>query len=79
MRELRKELGIAVVAPMEPIARIQGPDFRNDIWHVDAWIGQPSNRAPEEQDDVKWFDAERVKELQLADSRIITLLDATER
>ena len=53
VRELREELGIVAAAPIEPIAHIQGADFRNDIWLIDAWTGEPANRAPGEHDEVK--------------------------
>jgi len=79
VRELREELGIVVAAPMEPIAHIQGADFRNDIWLVDAWTGEPANLAPEEHDELRWFDPDHVSELRLADTRIITLLNAARR
>lgn len=76
VRELREELGIVADAPIEPIAHIQGADFRNDIWLIDAWTGELVNRAPGEHDEVRWFAAGALRELQLADPRIITLVDA---
>ncbi len=46
LREMHEELGIGITAPTAPIARVQGPDFRNDIWLIDTWTGEPVNLAP---------------------------------
>lgn len=56
-----------------------GADFRNDIWLVDAWTGEPVNLAPEEHDELRWFDHDHASKLLLADARIITLLKAARR
>jgi len=46
LREMHEELGIGITAPTAPIARVQGPDFRNDIWLIDTWTGEPVNLSP---------------------------------
>lgn len=74
-REMHEELGIAVVASSEPIARVQGDDFLNTIWLIDVWTGEPVNLALREHDALGWFSAEEIRDLDLADPRMIALLD----
>ena len=74
MREMWEELGVRITAPTEPIAHVKGPDLRMDIWLVDTWTGNPVNLAPDEHDDLGWFDLEQSSHLHLAHPRLHDLL-----
>lgn len=74
MREMREELGIRITAPAEPIAHVQGPDLRMEVWLVDTWTGNPVNLAPDEHDDLGWFDLGQTSQLHLAHPRLLDLL-----
>jgi 8-oxo-dGTP diphosphatase len=75
-RELREELGIAVQVAGDAFAKIQGVDFRMDIWTIDQWTGEPSNYAPEEHDALAWLTDKELQGLRLADPRLPQLLHA---
>jgi 8-oxo-dGTP diphosphatase len=75
-RELHEELGITAEVVGDPFAKIQGVDFRMDIWTIDQWTGEPSNRAPEEHDALAWLTDRELQGLRLADSRLPQLLHA---
>jgi len=76
-RELFEELGIRVEPPQsEPLAHVQGTDFRMDIWLIDEWVGEPSNLAPNEHDALAWVNAEETLGFQLADRRLPALIKA---
>jgi 8-oxo-dGTP diphosphatase len=76
-RELREELGI-VVAPngAHVVARLSGSDFDVRVFRVESWSGDPSNRAPEEHDDLEWFRKEQLVDLALADRELLPILVA---
>lgn len=74
VREMREELGIRVTVPAEPFAHVRGPDHRMDVWLIDRWIAEPENMAPDEHDELGWFDLGRIAGLHLADPRLLTLL-----
>jgi 8-oxo-dGTP pyrophosphatase MutT (NUDIX family) len=68
VRELREELGIRVLTGSathlcrlvaEPAA---GP-VRVSAWLVPDWEGTPVNAAPEEHDDIRWFDVDALPPL----------------
>jgi 8-oxo-dGTP pyrophosphatase MutT (NUDIX family) len=69
-RELREELAITVTPPADPpFAVIAGPDFDLPVWLLTAWVGQISNAAPAEHDDLAWFTASELSGLRfLSDS-----------
>ena len=75
-RELDEELGITAEVAGEHFARVQGVDFRMDIWLVDRWAGDPSNRAPLEHDALAWMTEDELSGLRLADPRLPQLLRA---
>jgi 8-oxo-dGTP diphosphatase len=75
-RELDEELGIAASVTGEPLAHVQGADFRMDIWLVDRWLGEPSNLDPLEHDALAWMTAEELCGVHVADPRLIELVDA---
>ena len=76
VRELQEELGITAEVAGDPFAKIQGVDFRMNIWTIDQWTGEPSNCAPEEHDALAWLTDEELQGLRLADSRLPQLLHA---
>ncbi len=75
-RELDEELGIIARVAGERFARVQGVDFRMDIWLVDQWAGDPSNQAPLEHDALAWMTEDELSGLRLADPRLPQLLRA---
>ena len=76
-RELWEELGIRVAPPqVEPFAHVKGTDFRMDVWLIDEWAGQPSNRAPVEHDALAWVNAAETSGLELSDPRLPALIEA---
>ena len=76
VRELQEELGITAEVAGDPFAKIQGVDFRMDIWTIDQWVGEPSNCAPQEHDALAWLTQEELHGLRVADSRLPLLLHA---
>lgn len=60
-RELHEELGVQVVAGSAThlcratVGPAEGP-ARLSAWLVRDWQGSPANDAPEEHDDIGWFD-----------------------
>ncbi len=76
-RELQEELG----AEVDLGARVR--DFHLisdlydlDIWVVPSWRGEVSNCAPDEHDALAWFSPDKLGQLQLADTRYVTVLSA---
>lgn len=76
-RECLEEVGVVVdtLHPL-PIA-ITRPSLEAHAFVVTGWTGEPTNRAPEEHDDLRWFTAEQVEELELAHPRLRTLIADT--
>ncbi|WP_433133721.1 NUDIX domain-containing protein [Micromonospora sp. CA-240977] len=59
-REMHEELGVHIAT--ESAARLgvlhdgTGADAVHvGVWQVANWVGSPTNRAPEEHDDIAWF------------------------
>ncbi|WP_368052522.1 NUDIX domain-containing protein [Micromonospora sp. HUAS LYJ1] len=70
-RELREEVGVEIVA--ESCSRLGDlrsgsgeDDVRVGVWHVGAWRGSPTNRAPDERDDLAWVGLSALEGLPLA-------------
>lgn len=73
-RECREELGITVTrAECVPVTT-GDPDVDLTVFVIDAWHGEPGNLAPEEHDDIGWFDGDACGRLALADPRLHPLL-----
>ncbi len=58
-REMHEELGVHIVA--ESASRLgvlhdgSGADAVHvGVWHIGDWVGSPTNRAPDEHDDIVW-------------------------
>jgi hypothetical protein len=60
----------------EPFAHLQGPDFRMDIWALDGWDGEPTNRDRLEHDGLAWLNHHELAGLRLADPRLPELVRA---
>lgn len=58
-REILEEIGVVVrleALALTPDLRVRDRDLDLSLWAVRAWEGEPANRAPEEHDQVEWFD-----------------------
>jgi 8-oxo-dGTP diphosphatase len=67
VRELREELGVAIPEPKdECLARLRTNDAEMRIWLITEWTGTPHNAAPEEHDEIAWFEQREVVSLELA-------------
>jgi 8-oxo-dGTP diphosphatase len=69
-RELSEELGILAEVAGEPFAHLQGTDFRMEIWALDRWQGEPTNRDGQEHDALAWLSHAELTDLRLADPRL---------
>ncbi|GAA3233531.1 NUDIX domain-containing protein [Dactylosporangium siamense] len=73
VREVREELGIAVAEPSGPPSHhVSGATYDMRVWLVDSWAGTPVNAAPDEHDDIAWFDATELSGLRLAHDSYLT-------
>lgn len=76
-RELHEELGVQIAAGSAShlcrlIARPAEEPVRLSAWLLREWQGTPANVAPEEHDDLRWFDLEELP--PLAHERVCTAL-----
>ncbi|MDG4800277.1 NUDIX domain-containing protein [Micromonospora sp. WMMD980] len=69
-REMHEELGVRIVA--ESASRLgdlragRGENaVRLCVWHVGDWVGSPTNRAPDEHDDMAWVGIHEIGGLPL--------------
>lgn len=77
MRELDEELAITIVASdLHLFARLRGPSFDVRVFVIDRWTGEPINAAPDEHDDIRWFDSAEVADLRLADPDLAEIISA---
>jgi 8-oxo-dGTP diphosphatase len=75
VRELTEELGIGVDRPPGTAWRvipIEGAELH--VFLVDHWVGEPSNAAVDEHDEIAWMGPRQLDDLDLADERYRTLL-----
>lgn len=65
VRECHEEIGVAVTdARLALTTRID--DLELHAFVVEAWSGTPTNLAPEEHDDLRWFTLDELAALRLA-------------
>lgn len=81
-RELHEELGVHVgTTSSSPLCRLSvrpaGEPVLLSAWLVHDWQGTPVNAAPEEHDDLGWFDLETLP--PLAHERVRSTLSAAAR
>jgi 8-oxo-dGTP diphosphatase len=75
-RELAEELGIVLRPPIgDPVAVLSDPDLSLTIYLVRNWVGDPVNRAPEEHNEIRWFDVDGVSRLRLAHPALRAVID----
>ena len=61
MREMHEELGIQIsVGSVVHLGRLNagtgGESVRLSAWLIGTWQGTPKNAAPEEHDEIRWFE-----------------------
>jgi 8-oxo-dGTP diphosphatase len=67
VRELWEELAVTVSVPTRPAdLQVVDDELSLSVW-VDAFEGEPVNAAPDEHDEIAWFDADDLSSLHLAD------------
>lgn len=71
VRELSEELGVQISRPAgPPLARlyplVREPSFELAIWVVTDWVGQVTNCATNEHDELRWFRADEWPAVSLA-------------
>ena len=66
-RECFEELGVLVHDPVPVPITITDPTLDMHAFLVTRWDGEPSNTAPEEHDDLRWFQPTELAALDLAD------------
>ncbi|SCL51804.1 NUDIX domain-containing protein [Micromonospora chersina] len=78
-REMREELGVHIVA--ECASRLgdlragSGADAVHlGVWHVGDWVGSPTNRAPDEHDDIAWVGIGELDDLPLVHDGMAALV-----
>lgn len=81
VRELDEELGVQVIedscTPIATVAPAGGDgagELRLSISFVGQWLGEPTNRCPEEHDQLGWFRADEPAALDLAHEKYRPLL-----
>jgi 8-oxo-dGTP diphosphatase len=80
LRELTEEVGVRIPRPVtKPIARLRPPTkhepaFELAIWLVTDWIGEVTNCAPAEHDELRWCSADELSALSLAHPDYRTVL-----
>lgn len=67
-RELFEELHITdPVLSEQPVLSLTRGNLSLQIWLVHSWLGDPVNAAPEEHDDIAWFDLDTATSLPITD------------
>lgn len=68
VRECGEELGVRVLDPRPIPLTFTDPTIDMHAFAVERWEGEPVNAAPEEHDGLRWFTADELPELRLADA-----------
>lgn len=66
-RECREELGVEIDVAVPVDIGFSDPNLTMTTFVVTRWRGEPTNSAPDEHDDLRWFTPEEVAGLTLAD------------
>ena len=78
VREIAEEIGVAIEPPAHPpSATFEEGDLRLRIWPVRDWRGEPVNIQADEHDRIGWFTLAELRELALADSRYLEIVEGT--
>jgi 8-oxo-dGTP diphosphatase len=70
-RECQEELGIAVQAAEPLVMRSSDPTVEVHAFVITSWTGTPTNRAPDEHDELRWFHPRQLTDLPLADPAVV--------
>ena len=68
IRECSEELGIRVFDPRPIPMAFTDPGIEMHAFLVQRWEGEPVNAAPDEHDQLRWFEPADLAHLKLADS-----------
>lgn len=68
VRECGEELGVRVLDPRPIPLTFTDPTIDMHAFAVERWEGEPVNAALEEHDGLRWFTADELPELRLADA-----------
>jgi 8-oxo-dGTP diphosphatase len=77
VRELREELAVEVAmedVDIEPRRQLVTTGLHLSLWRIDSWVGEPVNAAPEEHDEIRWFEVNEALTLPLAHATYPKLL-----
>lgn len=67
-RECREEIGVEVADPRPLHLTNSDPTLEVHGFVVTQWAGTPANCAPDEHDDLRWFRADALPDLVMADA-----------
>ncbi|WP_067429443.1 NUDIX hydrolase [Nocardioides jensenii] len=70
-RECLEEIGVRVKNPRPIDLAFSDPDIDMHAFLVTEWIGEPTNLAPDEHDDLGWFSPGQIPGLVLADAAAV--------
>ena len=80
IRECGEELGIRIFDPQPIPMAFTDPGIEMHAFVVQHWEGEPVNAAPEEHDQLRWFEPVDLAQLKLADpASLPDILKATSR
>jgi 8-oxo-dGTP pyrophosphatase MutT (NUDIX family) len=68
IRECGEELGIRVFGPRPIPMAFTDPGIEMHAFVVEHWEGDPVNAAPDEHDQLRWFEPAELEHLNLADA-----------
>jgi len=79
VREMREELGVHIVA--ESSSRLGDLHAGSgegavhvSVWQIGDWVGSPTNRAPDEHDDIAWVGISELGDLSLVHDGLVALV-----
>lgn len=68
IRECGEELGIRIFEPRAISMAFTDPGIEMHAFVVEHWEGEPVNAAPDEHDQLRWFEPAELAHLKLADA-----------
>ena len=76
VRELREELDVTIRLNSTTPFRIYdpAPDLTLHAWVITEWSGDITNLAPDEHDEIRWFDPDELGGIEVADDALSGLL-----
>lgn len=78
-RECTEEIGVEIQAVRGVPFAFSDPTIEMHAFLVTDWVGHPTNTAPEEHDDLRWYHPDELATLTLADpTSLPDLLSAVE-